>query len=64
MNTKCKMNKFSYTFIALFIVLEIIVIGTFVAKQIDSTSFLMLTFVCICGVLSHKLSINKRNKQA
>lgn len=57
-------NKLSYAFIALFSILEIIAIGTFVAKQIDSTSFVMLSFVCICGVLSHKLSIHKRNKQS
>lgn len=57
-------NKLSYAFIALFSILEIIVIGAFVANQINSTSFIMLTFVCICGVLSYKLSIDKRNEQS
>lgn len=54
-------NRFSHLFIGLFIIIDLIALISFVLKKIDMKLFLLLTAVCVCGIVAQKISINKGN---
>lgn len=56
-------NKVSYSLILIFAIIEIISIYFFVTKKIEVKSFLLISASSVLGIISQKLSIDKRNKK-